>query len=174
MKPSTSRIATGSLKPDSPSSVVASRRLSVDPRSSAKIAAPSVAASTDPSSSPSSVERSKSHAAAKPVTAAVTIVPTSARLKRRCQHGADLEQPRGQAALEEDQGQRDDPDPAREPVVVEVDPAQAVGADGHAQEEEEQQAGHAQAPRDERGEQAGGQQRAGDQDEFPVRQAGSI
>ena len=80
MKPSTSRIATGSLKPDSPSSVVARRRLSVDPRSSAKIAAPSVAASTDPSSSPSSVERSKSHTAAKPVTAAVTIVPTMARL----------------------------------------------------------------------------------------------
>ena len=42
------------------------------------------------------------------------------------------------------------------------------------EEEEEQQARHAQAPRDQRGEQAGGQQRAGDQDELPVRQAGSI
>ena len=73
-------MATGSLKPDSPSSVVASRRLSVEPRSSAKIAAPSVAASTEPSSSPLSVERSKSHTAARPVTTAVTIVPTTARL----------------------------------------------------------------------------------------------
>ena len=80
MKPSTSRTATGSLKPDSPSSVVARRRLSVDPRSSAKIAAPSVAASTDPSSRPLRVERSKSNTAAKPVTTAVTIVPTTARL----------------------------------------------------------------------------------------------
>ena len=42
MNPSTSRTATGSLRPDSPSSVRASRRRSVEPRSSAKIAAPSV------------------------------------------------------------------------------------------------------------------------------------
>ena len=42
MKPSTSRTATGSLRPASPSSVRASRRRSVEPRSSAKIAAPSV------------------------------------------------------------------------------------------------------------------------------------
>ena len=67
MKPITSSTATGSLKPDSPSSVRASRRRSVEPRSSAKIAAPSVEATIAPSSSPSSVERSNSHAAASPV-----------------------------------------------------------------------------------------------------------
>ena len=49
--------------------------MSVEPRSSAKIAAPSVAARIEPSSIPSSVERSKSHAAARPVTTAVMIVP---------------------------------------------------------------------------------------------------
>jgi hypothetical protein len=80
MKPSTSSTAIGSLKPDSPSSVVARRRLSVEVRRSAKIAAPSVAARTEPSSRPSRVERSKSQTAANPVTAAVTIVPTIARL----------------------------------------------------------------------------------------------
>ena len=55
MKPITSSTATGSLKPASPSSVRASRRRSVEPRSSAKIAAPSVEAMIEPSSSPSSV-----------------------------------------------------------------------------------------------------------------------
>jgi hypothetical protein len=89
----------------------------------------------------------------------VTIVPTIARLR---------------AGVEEDEGQGDDPDPAREPIVAEVDQAQAVGADGHAEEEEEQQSRNAKTPRDERGEHAGGQQRAGDQNEFPVRQNGSI
>ena len=80
MKPSTSRIAIGSLKPDSPSSTRASLRLSVEPRSSAKIAAPSVAARTEPSSSPSSVLRSNRNAAARPSSTAVRIVPTIARL----------------------------------------------------------------------------------------------
>ena len=42
MKPSTSTIATGSLKPDSPSSVRARRRSRLDPRSTEKIAALSV------------------------------------------------------------------------------------------------------------------------------------
>ena len=78
MKPSTSRTAIGSLKPDSASSVLASLRSSVELRSSAKIAAPSVDARTAPISSPSSVERSSSHAAARPVTTAVTTVPTTA------------------------------------------------------------------------------------------------
>ena len=94
--------------------------------------------------------------------------------QRRGQDRADLEQARGEPALEEDQGERDDPDPARQLVVVELDEAQAVGADGHAQEDEQQQARHAQAPRDEGREHAGGQQRAGDQDQFPVRQTGSM
>ena len=79
MKPITSSTATGSLKPASPSSVRASLRRSVEPRSSAKIAAPSVDAMIEPSSSPSSVLRSNSQTAAIPVIAAVANVPTSAR-----------------------------------------------------------------------------------------------
>ena len=80
MKPSTSRIATGSLRPASPSSVRASLRFSVEPRSRAKIAAPSVVAMIEPSSIPSSVPRSRIHAAANPVTTAVAIVPIRERL----------------------------------------------------------------------------------------------
>jgi hypothetical protein len=52
----------------------------VEPRSSEKIAAPSVEATIDPSRRPSSVLRSKSQIAAMPVRPAVTNVPTRARL----------------------------------------------------------------------------------------------
>ena len=75
MNPITSSTATGSLKPASPSSVRARRRRSLDSRSSAKIAAPSVEEMIAPSSMPWSVERSNSHAAAKPQITAVPIVP---------------------------------------------------------------------------------------------------
>ena len=127
---STSRTATGSLRPDSPSSVRASRRRSVELRSSAKIAAPSVLARTAPTSRPSlSVECRTASAAATPAIAAVIGVAISASDDRRAEHRADLHQARGQAALEQDQRQRDDPDRARELVVVERDPAGAVGAD---------------------------------------------
>jgi hypothetical protein len=53
-------------------------RSSVELRSRAKIAAPSVEASTAPSSSPSSVVKPNSHAAASPVTTAEISVPTMA------------------------------------------------------------------------------------------------
>ncbi len=78
MNPRTSRTAIGSLRPDSASSVLASLRSSVEERSSAKIAAPSVDASTAPSSRPSSVVRSNSQEAASPVTTAVATVPMTA------------------------------------------------------------------------------------------------
>ncbi len=78
MNPSTSRMATGSLNPASPSSVRASLRLRVEPRSSANTAAPSVAARIEPSSSPSSNEKPSSQLAASPVRTAVTIVPSPA------------------------------------------------------------------------------------------------
>ena len=78
MNPMTSRTARGSLSPDSPSSVRATLRRSVEPRSRAKIAAPSVAATIDPSNSPSSSERSKIHQAASPAIMAVRSVPTNA------------------------------------------------------------------------------------------------
>ena len=60
MQPSTSTTAIGSLMPDSPSSVRASRRRSVEPRSTANTAAASVAATVEPSSSASSGRSSSS------------------------------------------------------------------------------------------------------------------
>ena len=66
--------------PDSPSSIRASLRFSVEPRSSEKIAALSVAATIEPMSMPSRRSRSKINAAANPVMIAVRIVPTVARL----------------------------------------------------------------------------------------------
>ena len=76
---STSSTATGSLSPDSPSSVRASLRRSVELRSSAKIAAPSVLASTAPTSRPSlRVKSSNSSVAVTPAIAAVIGVAISA------------------------------------------------------------------------------------------------
>ena len=80
MKPSTSSTATGSFMPASPSSERARRRFSVDPRSRAKIAAPSVAETIAPTSIPCSSVRSISQCAAMPVTTAVTSVPSVAML----------------------------------------------------------------------------------------------
>ena len=64
MQPMTSSTAIGSLMPDSPSSVRARRRRSVDPRSTANTAAASVAATVEPSSSASIGSRSNSALAA--------------------------------------------------------------------------------------------------------------
>ena len=74
MKPSTRTMATGSFMPDSPSRIRARRFFSDDPRSTEKMAALSVAETIEPSSSPSSVVRSSSHAAARPtITACATV-----------------------------------------------------------------------------------------------------
>ncbi len=78
MNPMTSSTATGSLSPDSPSSVLASLRDRVEPRSRPKIAAPSVEDRIAPSSSPSSVENPNRAPAVRPTTAAVITVPTVA------------------------------------------------------------------------------------------------
>ena len=75
MNPTTSSSATGSFMPDSPSSAWASRRRRREPRSTAKMAALSVAATAEPTISPSSVLRSKSQTAARPVITAVITVP---------------------------------------------------------------------------------------------------
>src|SRR5919201_2050590 len=78
MRPTTRRTASGSLNPDSPSRVRAIRRRRLEPRSRAKIAAGSVAATIEPSSSPRRIERSRSQVAASPANSAVRIVPTTA------------------------------------------------------------------------------------------------
>ena len=82
------------------------------------------------------------------------------------EHGPDLDHARGEAALEQDQGERDDPDRAREVVVAELDPARAVGPDRHPETQEQQQAGHPQLARHERGQQARCEQRSRDEDEL--------
>ena len=75
MKPITSSRATGSFIPDSPSSERASRFSRVELRSTAKIAAESVAAIAEPTIIPSSQERPKIHFAATPARSAVASVP---------------------------------------------------------------------------------------------------
>ena len=57
----------------------------------------------------------------------------------------------GEAALEQDQGKRDDADRSRQLVVVEVDPARAVRADRHPEPKEEDQPGQPQTARQQRG-----------------------
>ncbi len=78
MKPITSSSATGSFIPDSPSSERASRLRRVELRSTAKMAAESVAAIAAPTISPSSSEKPKISFAAKPASSAVASVPTVA------------------------------------------------------------------------------------------------
>ena len=149
MKPITSSTATGSLKPASPSSVWASRRRSVEPRRIAKIAAPSVEAMIEPSSRPSTsveVEQPRRrHAGDRRRDEGAH----QRQAKRRAQHRPDLVEARREAALEQDQRERDDADRARELVVAlraaELDPAQAVRADHHA-ERRGRAAGRAGAP----------------------------
>src|SRR5215211_4852018 len=75
IRPSTRTMATGSLRPDSASSMRARRRSMLDPRSTEKTAAPSVAATIEPSNSPWSVLRSSSQPAARPTIAPVATVP---------------------------------------------------------------------------------------------------
>ena len=78
IRPITRITAIGSLKPASPSSVIASLRRSVEPLSTEKTAAASVEAITAPSRKPSRVDTSSSRTARAPVIAAVSTVPTVA------------------------------------------------------------------------------------------------
>ncbi len=172
MNPSTSTIATGSLKPDSPSSVRARRRSMLDPRSTEKIAALSVQATIEPSSRPSSVVRSSSQEAVRPTIAAVITVPTVASDRLTPSTGRISPQPAASPPSNRISAS------AMMPIVLgqlhvldvaaEVDQPEHVGADQHAQAEHQQQAGHAQPPGHQRGGDAEGQQPAGDQDEGAV------
>ena len=96
------------------------------------------------------------------------IVPSTREDQGRAQDGPDLAPARGQAALEQDQRQGDDADAAGELVVAEADPPDPVGPEGHADAQEQQQAGDAHAPGEQRGRQAHAQQGAGDEEELAV------
>jgi hypothetical protein len=94
------------------------------------------------------------------------------------QHRPDLRKPRGQAALEEDQGQRHDSDRAGQLHVLdrpaELDQPEAVGAQHHPHEEEEHEARHAQAAGHERGGNTQSQQRSGYENQRAVFDGASL
>ena len=94
--------------------------------------------------------------------------PDDSQAQRRAEHGADIAPPCRETALEQDQRQRDYPDPPGEGVVVERDPPEALGPDRHPQPEHEHKARHAQPPGQQRGGQAPGQHGPGDQEDQPV------
>ena len=168
MKPITSSRATGSFIPDSPSSERARRFFSVERRSTAKIAAESVAAIAAPTSIPSRVLRPKISFAARPAISAVSAVPMRRQRSRRAEHRPDLRPARGQPALEEDQDQGDRPQRPRQLGVVEVDPADPLRAGQHAEAEEEQQARDPDPVGEEGAGDPGGEQGAGDQNQLGV------
>ena len=170
MKPVTSSTATGSFSPDSPSRARASRRRSFDPRSTAKIAAESVAAMAEPTISASSVPRSNSQAAASAPMTAVSIVPTTASESGRLQHRPDLLPAGRQPTLEQDQHQADRPQGPGQLDVVELDTAGALAAHEHAEAEEEDQPGHPDAVGDHRRGDPRAEQQAADQDQLCVGQ----
>jgi hypothetical protein len=149
-------MATGSLSPASASSVRASLRLRVEPRSTAKIAALSVVAMIEPSSSPSRSEKSSSQLATSPV------------------RPADLAVPRGEPPLEQDQGQGDDADRSRQLVIAELDPADAIRADHHPEREKEHQRRQPHAGREKRGADSGGEDGPCDQDQLGVAHGHSL
>ncbi len=127
MNPSTSRIATGSLNPDSASSV--SREPSPQRRATQQGEDRGAVGRGQDRAQQQPLQRWRSpssHAATSPVTTRGHDRPQHRQRDRGPQHRADLEIAGGQAALEQDQGQGDDPDRPRQLVVAEVDPAGAV------------------------------------------------
>ena len=156
--------AIGSLMPDSPSSARASRRLSVEPRSTANTAAASVAATVEPSSSAYSKSRSRISQAARAAVSAPCRWSRRRERDRHAEHRPDLGEAAAQTAFEEDQRQRDDAGAAGELVVVEGQQLEPVGAEQHAQPENEHEAREPQPPRGQRGGQPSRQQ-----DNDPIR-----
>jgi hypothetical protein len=94
--------------------------------------------------------------------------PDGRERHRRAEHRRQRPQPGLQAALEQDHEQRDGADEARERVVVEVDPAETVGADRHPDAQEQDERGQPQARGDQRRHHTHGEQPAADEDEMGV------
>ena len=174
MKPSTSSTAIGSLKPASPSSVRSSRRRSPAPRSSENTAAPSVEATIDAQQQALERREVEQPRRGEARDGGGDQRADHRQADRGPQHRPDLAPAGGQAALEQDQRERDDADRLGELEVGEVDPAEPVGADEHADAEEQHEAGQPQAPRHQgRGERRR-EQRSGDEDGCTVVQARSM
>jgi hypothetical protein len=81
----------------------------------------------------------------------------------RPEHRADVGPVGGEATAEEDERQRDHPDLAGDLEVVELDAEHALGAGHHPEEQEEEQARHAEPRRGLAEQRTGEQQRGGDQ-----------
>ena len=107
-------------------------------------------AGSTPAAGPPRVENSNSAAAARPAITAVDHRPDHGQADGGAEHRANIAPARRQSALEQDQRQRHDPDPSRQPVVVEADPAQPVGSERHPEAEHQHEARHAQAARQQR------------------------
>ena len=82
-----------------------------------------------------------------------------------------MEQSARQPAVEQDERERDHTDRPREPVVVKSDPAEAVGADDHADREEQHKTRNTDPDGDDRRDEASHEQRAGNQDQLSIRHA---
>ena len=168
MNPVTSSSATGSFMPDSPSSARASGRRRREPRRTAKIAALSVAATAEPIDQP--LERREVEEPGRDDAGDHGGDHGADRRQRDRgpEHRADLAPAGGQPALEQDQDQADRPQGPGQLGVVELDPADPLGADQHPEAEEEEQAGDADPVGHLGGGDPGREQEAGDQDQVGV------
>ena len=137
---STRMTAGASLKPDSASSRPASRRGNGSTRSTENTAAASVEETMAPSSSASCQSMRSSTCAPTAVTTVLIDHTDGGQRARGCQHLADVGEPSGQTAFDEDDGQRRGADVPGQFDVVELQP-QAVLAEHHSDEQEQQQAG---------------------------------
>ena len=98
------------------------------------------------------------------MTAAVTSTPAVASDQRRPEHAAEDREPRPQAAVEEDDRERDRADEVGDRVVVEGDAARPVLAGEHADDEEDEEQRRPEARRDQAREDAEHDQRRADED----------
>ena len=105
-------------------------------------------------------------AGARPAISAVPAVPIAGQRDRRSEHRPERSKPGRQAALEQDQHERDRPHQVRERVVREVDPAEPVAAHRHSQPQEQEQRRQAHPRRHGRGHHAGRQQAPAGEDQL--------
>ena len=132
------KIATGSLSPDSTSSVALTRGRSRRPLACSRknTAAASVEATTAPASSASGQLMPSVSIAAGAVSAAVTTTPTRRQRAGRRQHVAEGLEPGAQAAVEQDQAERHRAHGVGQLDIVEDDAAGAGFAGQHADHQE--------------------------------------
>ena len=112
-------------------------------------AAASVEATTAPTSSASIQLKPSTNFATGAVSAAVSSTPTVASVTAGPEHAAEGRKARAQAAVEQDQRERDRADQVGRAHVVELDAARPGLARQHAEDEEHQQQRRAEAQRDE-------------------------